>query len=136
MPDLVSLLHEWLDKADTDAVAHRIVRRFWTGRRPILDGQLDQLAAARSLSDQSEVRRQPHAICRPSVVDRDLVLLLGDRELRMPAALEPVVARLTAGPTVQVGDLADAADAESRLVLVRRLVREGVLEVLAGTGEE
>ena len=136
MPDLVSLLHEWLDKADTDAVAHRIVRRFWTGRRPILDGQLDQLAAARSLSDQSEVRRQPHAICRPSVVDGDLVLLLGDRELRMPAALEPVVARLTAGPTVQVGDLADAADAESRLVLVRRLVREGVLEVLAGTGEE
>ncbi len=130
MPDLVSLLHEWLDKADTGAVAERIVRRFWTGRRPILDGQLDQLEAARSLSDRSTVRRQPSAICRLSVVDDELVVLLGDRELRMPAALEPLVARLTAGAPMQVGDLADAADKGSRLVLVCRLVREGVLEVL------
>ena len=85
---------------------------------------------ARSLSDRSTVCRQPSAICRLSVVDDELVVLLGDRELRMPAGLGPLVARLTAGAPMQVGDLADAADGESRLVLVRRLVREGVLEVL------
>jgi hypothetical protein len=132
MPELVSLLQAWLDKADTDAVARRVARRFWTGRRPVLDGQLDQLCLAADLSDGSTVRLRPDAICRLSVVEDQLVMLLGDRELRVPAELEPVVARLTGGASMPVGDLADAADAESRLVLVRRLVREGVLEVVAG----
>jgi hypothetical protein len=130
MPDLVSLLHGWLDKADTDMVAERIVRRFWVRRRPILDGQLDQLGLADALDDRSTVRRRPDAICRLSVDGDHLVVLLGDRELRMPADVEPVVARLTEGRPMEVGDLADVADAQSRLVLVRRLVREGVLEVM------
>ena len=129
MPELVSLLQGWLDKADTDAVARRVSRHFWTGRRPVLDGQLDQLSLAGALSDRSAVCRRADTICRLSLADGELVVLLGDRELRMPAELEPLVARLIDGTTTWVGDLADEADAESRLVLVRRLVREGVLEV-------
>jgi bifunctional lysine-specific demethylase and histidyl-hydroxylase NO66 len=134
MPELVALLQSWLDKADTAAVARRVARRFWTGRRPVLDGQLDQLAMAAALSDSSTVRRRPGAVCRLSVVAGRLVVLVGDRELTMPAELEPLVARLAAGAPVRVGDLADAADPGSRLVLVRRLVREGVLEVVADGG--
>jgi hypothetical protein len=61
-----------------------------------------------------------------------LVVLLGDRELRMPADAEPAVAVLAAasGEPLAVADLAAVADRESRRVLVHRLVREGLLEVL------
>jgi hypothetical protein len=43
------------------------------------------------------------------------------------------VRRLLDGP-LQVGDLADLLDTDSRLVLVRRLVREGVLRTAGGAG--
>jgi hypothetical protein len=56
-----------------------------------------------------------------------LRLTLGDRRVEMPAPLEPAVRRLLDGSPHRVGELADLLDAPSRLVLVRRLVREGAL---------
>jgi hypothetical protein len=57
-----------------------------------------------------------------------LELTLGDRFLTLPSACEAAVGRLLAGP-VEIGDLADLLDEASRLVLARRLVREGLLVV-------
>jgi len=52
---------------------------------------------------------------------------LGDRELRLPAALEPALRRLLDGEPHAVADLGDLLDEGSRAVLARRLVREGAL---------
>ncbi len=51
----------------------------------------------------------------------------------MPAALAPAMARIAAatGP-FPLGDLGDLLDGPSRLVLGRRLVVEGLLEVVDG----
>jgi hypothetical protein len=54
--------------------------------------------------------------------------VLGDRSLSLPAALEVAVGRLLAGPA-RLGALADLLDAPGRVVLARRLVREGLLVV-------
>lgn len=61
------------------------------------------------------------------------VVLGGGLELDMPAALEPAMARIAAaaGP-FRLGDLGDLLDGPSRLVLGRRLVAEGLLEVVDG----
>jgi len=56
-----------------------------------------------------------------------LRLTLGDRRVEMPAPLEPAVRRLLDGSPHRIGELADLLDGPSRLVLVRRLVREGAL---------
>ena len=56
-----------------------------------------------------------------------LRVTLGDRQIVMPAVLEPAVRRLLDGSDHRVGDLADLLDEPSRQVLVRRLVREGAL---------
>jgi hypothetical protein len=62
-----------------------------------------------------------------------LRVVLGDRSLEMRTELEPAVARLlSATDPVAVGCLADLLDAPSRLVLVRRLVREGIVEIVDG----
>jgi hypothetical protein len=46
----------------------------------------------------------------------------------MPARLAPVMRVILASDRLAVGDLAGQLDPPSRLVLVRRLVREGLLE--------
>jgi bifunctional lysine-specific demethylase and histidyl-hydroxylase NO66 len=130
----VEELHAFLAKVDPVQVAEKAIRRFWTGRPPILAGQLGQLAALDGLTDSSMVRRREGSVCRLIVDGDHFVVLLGDRELRMPAAAEPAVARLAAADRpMAVADLASEADEDSRRVLVHRLVREGLLEIVAGS---
>jgi lysine-specific demethylase/histidyl-hydroxylase NO66 len=126
---LASVRH-WLEKVDTAAVARQLTSRFWSNRPPVLAGQLRQVLALDRLDDASVVRRRPTTVCHLVPEDGLLTVLLGDRQLRMPAALEPPVRRLAGAGRMRVGDLADQLDTDSRLVLVRRLVREGLLEVV------
>jgi hypothetical protein len=62
--------------------------------------------------------------------------LLGDRRLEMPARLEPAMRRIAALPEdaeLTVRDLAPHLPHRgSRVVLVRRLIREGLLTVRDG----
>jgi bifunctional lysine-specific demethylase and histidyl-hydroxylase NO66 len=119
---------------DTDAVAARTVQRFWAGRPPVLTGQLAQVLALDGLDDTTRLRPRPTAVCHLSTGPEKVEMRVGQRTLRMPAALSPVLARVTAGDTFALGDLADMVDEASRRVLVRRLVLEGVLEIVPGGG--
>ena len=56
-------------------------------------------------------------------------MLLGDRALRMPARLREPMTFVRDHPALRVRDLAPWLDEQSRLVLVRRLVREGLLRI-------
>jgi hypothetical protein len=56
------------------------------------------------------------------------VLQLGDRRLTFPVWVEPALGALLPKERFAVADLAGVLDPESRLVLVRRLIREGLLE--------
>jgi hypothetical protein len=130
--DAVGRFRKWLEGVDHQAVAAAAARRFLAGRPPILAGQLHQLAMVDGLADGSVVRRRAGSVCLP-VADggRLTVVLGGGRELDMPAALAPVLARIgdTPGPFT-LADLGDLLDGPSRLVLGRRLVVEGLLEIV------
>jgi lysine-specific demethylase/histidyl-hydroxylase NO66 len=126
----VGQLRQWLDTVDAQAVASTVVRRFWSSRSALLDGHLRQLLHLDDLTDGSTVRRREGAICHLWTEGDQLVVLLGDRRLRMPAALEPALRRIAGGQRFSVNGLADLLDEPSRMVLVRRLIREGLLELL------
>lgn len=115
-----------------DVDAAEIVRtrldRFLSSRSPLLRGGLVDQVSLGAIDDGSELRRRPGSVCelRPSG-DR-LVVLLGDRRLEMPSWVEPAMRRIAASETLRVGELdGTIPDAESRAVLARRLVREGLL---------
>ena len=57
-------------------------------------------------------------------------VLLGDRSVDMPAWLRPR-SEIRVRRELRPADLAGTLDPQSRLVLCRRLVREGLLEVVA-----
>jgi JmjC domain len=126
---VVADLADWLAGIDPAAVAARLRDRFVANRSPLLGGQLLEIAGLGDISDDTVVRRRAGGICALAVEPPGprLVLTLGDRRVVMPAALEPAVRRLTDGGPHRVGDLADLLDGPSRLVLVRRLVREGAV---------
>ncbi|HEY0774471.1 MAG TPA: cupin domain-containing protein [Nocardioidaceae bacterium] len=114
---------------DAQVVAEERAAAFLTGRTPTLRGGLNDLVALDSLADDSVVERRATAACvlRPGP-DR-LSLLLGDRELRMPLRLTEAMEFVRDNTSFRVGELAPWLDAESRLVVARRLVREGLLRI-------
>jgi lysine-specific demethylase/histidyl-hydroxylase NO66 len=128
LADRVEELRRFLDKVDLAKVADRAGRRFWANRPPPLEGQLRALLSLDELDDATVVRRRPGAAARLRVAGGRLELLLGDRTLTMPAPLEPAVRQVLDGDELTPGELAGHLDGPSRLVLVRRLVREGLLQ--------
>ena len=96
-------------------------------RRPRLRGHLLELLELDGIHDGTCVRRR--AGVEPGLRhEQDAVVLgLPDRDLRLPAAAEPALTALLDGRRHRVGELCHLLDEDGRLVLVRRLVREGAL---------
>jgi lysine-specific demethylase/histidyl-hydroxylase NO66 len=131
---LARRLEELADRvrtSDTGDALDREATRFLTSRPTRLAGGLHDVLALGSLDDTTPLRHRP---TRSAVLadgpDADTVrLLLGDRVLHVPAWVRPALAEVLALPTLVPADLGPGLDPRSRLVLCRRLVREGLLEV-------
>jgi bifunctional lysine-specific demethylase and histidyl-hydroxylase NO66 len=121
-------LQRRLGKLDPAQLAESAARRFWSSRPPLLTGQLQQLLALDAVTDATVVRRRAGSVCRLQHDAGRPVLELGDRRLTFPGWVEPALRALLRRERFAVADLAGELDPESRLVLVRRLIREGLLE--------
>jgi bifunctional lysine-specific demethylase and histidyl-hydroxylase NO66 len=118
-----------LGALDAEIVAEERAGAFLSERTPTLRGGLNDLVALDSLGDDSVVERRATAACVLRPGPHRLSLLLGDRELRMPLRLSEAMEFVRDNPSFRVGELAPWLDAESRLVVARRLVREGLLRI-------
>jgi bifunctional lysine-specific demethylase and histidyl-hydroxylase NO66 len=110
--------------------------RFLSTRAQLARGTIADRAGPVVVNDDSVVARRPGSVCELSMRADRLVVLLGDRLLEMPGWLEQgmrQVARLDEDDELAVRDLAlHVPDRGSRTVLVRRLVREGLLTIRDG----
>ena len=124
-------VHRGMDKADVREAAGRAIERFLTTRPSLLRGGLVDLARMGELEDASLVRRRMGSACELTTRDGALTVLLGDRALRMPSRCEGAMRAVAQmSDAFRVSDLEPYLDSSGRLVLVRRLVREGLLEVV------
>lgn len=105
-------------------ILQQLAEDFVTSRRPALYGCLQELKSTLSLD--SKVAPQPDLIYLLREEDEKIVLLFGASEISLPGFVrEALIAALERGPFV-VRDLPQLDD-EGKLVLVRRLLREGLL---------
>lgn len=116
---------------DVDAAAEvdRLETTFSTRRQPILAGALRDLLDVRALASDTRLRRRPGSQATVRTREDQLELLLGDRRLTLPAKVEPAVRAVLAADTLTPADV-PGLDEAGRLTLCRRLVREGLLEVV------
>ena len=122
-------LAEALASVDADAEVDRLETSFSTGRQPVLAGALRDVLDVRDLAPDTRLRRRPGSQCTLRRRGDDLELLLGDRRLTLPGRVEASVRAVLAADEVVPGSI-EGLDAAGGLVLCRRLVREGLLEVV------
>ncbi|MDP2774714.1 MAG: cupin domain-containing protein [Nocardioides sp.] len=115
---------------DTSAAVATEVRRFVTTRPPRLAGGLRDVLAVRDLDDTTRLRRRAGHPCVLVARGDRIDVLLGDRTVDVPGWLGPALDELRSRRELCPADLAGQLDPQSRLVLCRRLVREGLLEIL------
>ena len=115
------LLARLAARLEPEAVAARARRRFVDGRRPI---RPDALAPAWEPAIEDAVVLRPTVIAERS----GATVRFEGREVIFPAVAEGALAWvMESGGPFCAGDLPGPLDARGRLVLVRRLVREGLL---------
>ncbi|MDQ4008980.1 MAG: cupin domain-containing protein [Actinomycetota bacterium] len=130
--ELSSRLRDLADRladTDADAVVAAEVERFFTSRPTTVRGGLRDRLRVGALHDETLLRRRRHTPCVLVPAGARLRVLLGDRELRVPAYLADALEHVRAQDELRPADLAPWLDQESRRVLTRRLVVEGLLEV-------
>lgn len=108
---------------------------FWANRPPSLTGGLRDVLEVHDLDDATLLRRRANATCRLRADGDQVDVVLGDRRLSMPRRLEPVLRRIAQTECVAPKELDDLIDEPSRLVLCRRLVREGLLTMDRSRGK-
>lgn len=113
-------------RADATAAVETEIRRFLTSRPPRLAGGLREVLA--DVTEQTRLRRRPGHPCVLLERGDRVEVLLGDRSLTVPARVRPALEEIRGRDTVTPADL--PLDPQSNLVLCRRLVREGLLELL------
>ncbi|WP_241153769.1 cupin domain-containing protein [Nocardioides pantholopis] len=128
LADRLAELADRIRSLDTDAAVTAETRRFLTSRPPRVAGGLRDVLAVRDLDDQTVLRRRPGHPCVLVPAGDRLEVLLGDRTVTVPGWLAPALESVRARSELRPADL--ALDPQSRLVLCRRLVREGLLEVV------
>jgi bifunctional lysine-specific demethylase and histidyl-hydroxylase NO66 len=126
---LVPLLAERLDP---ELVERRRRRRFLDTRRPIREDGLSQLRAVERMDAESLLERRETVIADLEEWSGGVALVFEGREVRFPAqAAYELRAAFESEAPFQIADLPGDLDDEGRLVLARRLVREGFLRLTA-----
>ncbi len=95
---------------------------------PLFTDLLGQRLRRDRLTPGSRVRRRAGLITEAVTEGETCLLRYCGRELRLPVAVWPALRFATTAGEFAVEDLPDCLDAEGKLTLVARLVREGVLQ--------
>jgi len=124
---LVDLLAEQLEP---ELVERRRRRAFVDSRRPIREDGLTQLRALEGLGAETRLERRETVIADLEERPDGLALVFEAKEIRFPAQASPELrACFESEAPFEPAELPGELDGEGRLVLARRLVREGFLRI-------
>jgi lysine-specific demethylase/histidyl-hydroxylase NO66 len=115
---------------DPQSLLDAEVERFWTERKAPAAGRVAQLISSDAIDATSLVHRVPGLVVRTQAHGDRMYLRVDDRELSFPLAANDWVRRILKGPEVTVGRIGPTSRLDEVLIVVRRLVREGVVKAV------
>ena len=130
----IEALRSWLGTVDPAALADTLIRTFVehpAGHAPGIGASLQELV----IDSTTRVRRRPHRRallrCGAGVAELRLVeLRLVDRVVTFPEHAADVLRAVLTADEFSAAELPGSLDIQGRLVVVRRLLAEGLLEAL------
>ncbi|MFO0601886.1 MAG: cupin domain-containing protein [Polyangiales bacterium] len=125
--ELRALARRFADKADVDGALEHFIDDVVDTRQPLLPGQVDEVRALGAIADDTALTTRPAVLYRLHEAGDEVVLQVYGSRIRFPAHVREALAWLMEQPRFTPADLPGTLDAPGRLILVRRLVREGVL---------
>ena len=115
-------------RLDPEIVWRRFADEILAADVPLFTDLFRQRLRGVRLDPASRVRRRPGLLTECVAAGETCLLRYCGRELRVPAAAGPALRFAATVDEFAVRDLPDCLDAEGKLNLVERLVREGVLQ--------
>ena len=130
LTDIIDDARHALGGLDIRAVADREVRRAVRRRRRPTSGRLRTLVDPEALHDDVVLRRR-HTVDAAEIDGGRLEVSFDGCRLQMPSSVSAAMDVVRSRPAFAVRDL-DGLDQPSRMVLARRLIREGLVDVEPG----
>ena len=115
---------------DFPAVLAQLRDSFIASHVPAMDGQMRQLASLDRLTIDSRAVARPDLIHHLDLSDEILTITFSSNSLTLPGCTAPSIAAALDGNTYRIGDLPGPLDDDGKLILVRRLIREGLMMAL------
>jgi hypothetical protein len=122
-----SLIEAFARNAEPGTILDRFAETFVTSRRPAFEGCLAELDSPPEIALDSRVVARPHLVYLLREEGEKLVILFGPTQIALPSFAREAVAFALSGRAFRVADLPGQLDDPGKTVLVRRLVREGLL---------
>lgn len=109
------------------AAVEELAERFVYSRRPLYEGQLEDIGAAEEVGTGTRLRIRPGTADRLREDGGSLYLLFSGRCIKLPARVRSMVEHMQRVREFTVGELPGQLGDESRLLLVQHLLRKGFL---------
>ena len=119
-------------RASPDEVLDRLANEFVVSRRAFVPGQLKQALQSRYLSCADEVGARPASIYRIQAEGDQIYIKSHGREIALPAEARDALTFALEKERYCVRDLPGDLDDEAKVILVKRLIDEGLVWKLSG----
>lgn len=125
-----SLMQRVATQVDFDSALDHFADDLVSTRHALLEGQMQQILALRSLTPKHRAGARPNLVYRWRMHEGQFIVSCYGAEMRLPDhAAEPARYALET-PEFAIEDLPGELDDAGKLVLIRRLVREGMVRIL------
>jgi ribosomal protein L16 Arg81 hydroxylase len=126
--ELVTIL---ADSTDMNVLVERLYDRFVSTRQPILAGFFDDLANLDEITLETPLAKRADLLSSLQREDGALSLSFHGKKVVLPARLDSMLRFMDAARRFTPASLPGDLDDDGRLVLVRRLVKEGYLTLVS-----
>jgi hypothetical protein len=126
---VLALCRDAVSEDDLIAVIDRMADQFFASRRQPLTGSLTTIASLLASGLDGRFRLRPDALVKVvETTGGDVCIIFAGREVTLPARGRAAVELCVSGREFELADLPSNLDQEERAVIVRRLLKEGLLQ--------
>lgn len=125
------LMERVMQKADFDSALDHFATDLVSTRHPLLYGQMQQVQRLGDITVDDRAMPRPNLLFHLSKTETQVSVAAYGSTITLPIhAAEPLEHALGADDGYRIGDLPGDLDDAGKLVLVRKLVREGLVEIV------